>query len=309
MSKKIALIFPGQGSQSNDMGKSFVNDSLEARDLFIEVSDKIGYDFKKLLFENDPNLQETKYTQPAILLISSIASNMLQHNIDIVPQFALGHSLGEFSALVSTGAIDLMDALYLVHKRGEYMEKACQNKDAGMMAVLGIEDSKLEEVLKNFNKSVWASNYNQDGQLVIGGIKSDLQEIDSKLKEAGAKKCVLLNMSVASHCPLLEEARADLDILLDKFIKDSFAFDIISNVTSKAYNSKKEALELLSRQLVEPVLYKQSIQNYANNVDCFVELGHGKVLAGLNKRVCKEKQTLNIFDTQSLKNVIKELEG
>jgi [acyl-carrier-protein] S-malonyltransferase len=189
------------------------------------------------------------------------------------------------------------------------MAKACEGKDAGMMAVIGMEDSALEDVVKNFNKSVWAANYNQDGQLVIAGIKSDLAEIEPKLKEAGAKKCVLLGMSVASHCPLLQDARADLDEILKKYLKDEFLFDVVSNVTSKKYNTKDEALELLSKQLVEPVLYKQSIKNYANDVDYMIELGHGKVLAGINRRITKDTPTLNIFDTDSLAKTIETIEG
>jgi [acyl-carrier-protein] S-malonyltransferase len=190
------------------------------------------------------------------------------------------------------------------------MKEACSGKDASMMALIGISDEMAEKVCaeeRKSGKSIWCANYNSDGQIVLAGIKSDLIDAESKLKEAGAKKCVLLNMSVSSHCPLLEDARNKLDEYLNKFLKDTFLYPVISNATAKKYSSKSDAMKLLSRQLVSPVLYKQSILAIESEVDMFIEFGNGNVLKGLNKRITK-KPTLNVSDIASLEKTLEQLQ-
>jgi len=156
-------------------------------------------------------------------------------------------------------------------------------------------------------KKVWPANYNQDGQLVVAGLKEDLQALETTFKEAGAKRALLLNMSVASHCPLLASAQAPLKAEMQMMLKDTFSAPIISNVTTAPYSTKAEALELLSDQLVKPVKYKQSIAAIAPDVDMAIEFGNGKVLSGLNRRIAKEMTTLNISDMQSLQKAIETL--
>ncbi len=300
--KRIALLYPGQGSQKVGMGKDFYDNSSLAKEMVQKASDRLGRDLIKLLFEPNDDLNQTQWTQPAILLVSSIATALLKDIVDMSAQYALGHSLGEFSALVAVGALEFDDGVELVHKRGEFMTRAAQGKDGGMMVVMGLGDEEVEKICQEAReegKQVWPANYNSDGQIVVAGIKSDLQEMESRFKERGAKRAMLLNMSVASHCPLMEEARVPLREYLERYIQESFQAPVVSNVTANPYKSKAEAIELLDRQLVEPVRYKQSIKNIEADVDLFIELGEGNVLKGLNRRITKVL-TINVSDMKSL---------
>jgi len=298
---QLGLLFPGQGSQFVGMGKDFYENSAKAREMFEIASDAIGVDFKKLMFEENEDLNKTEFTQPAILLYSAIAYELFKDNKDFDYNFSLGHSLGEFSALYSAGALSLEDAIKLVHKRGKLMNEAFKDKTGSMMVVLGLDDEVVEEVCKNSGLQVWPANYNSDGQIVIAGIRDDLEKLEPLLKEKGAKRVMLLNMSVASHCPLLESAAQPLKNLLEEYLKDEFK-PVVSNVTAKKYSTKQEALELLPVQLTKPVLYKQSIKNYEDEADMFIEFG-GKVLMGINRKITKKK-TVPITDMKSLEKAL-----
>ena len=297
----IAALFPGQGSQFVGMGKDFYENSSLAKEMFEEASDSIGVDFKKLMFEENELLNKTEYTQPAILLYSAIAKKLFDENNNKEIAFNLGHSLGEFSALFSAGALSLGDAIKLVHERGKLMNKAFEKEAGSMMVVLGLSDEVVENLCKESNLRVYPANYNSDGQIVLSGIRSDLEKFEDTLKKAGAKRVMLLNMSVASHSPLLEVAVEPLRELLNEYLKDEFS-PVVSNVTAKKYTTKKEALEVLPIQLTKPVLYKQSIKNYEDEVDYFIEFG-GKVLMGINRKVTKKK-TYPITDMASLEKVL-----
>ena len=306
--KKIAFIFPGQGSQTIGMGKDFFENSDIAKDMISKASARLGIDFEKLLFEENENIGKTEFTQPAILLVSSIANAIFKEKCNIAPSFVLGHSLGEFSALVSAGAIDYLDAIELVHKRGLFMTDACSGGGAGMMALVGIDDATVEKVCleqRELGKQVWPANYNMDGQLVLAGIKADLESLVDVFKAAGAKRAIVLDMSVASHCELLQSAVENLYPYLERFLKDEF-LPVISNVTTLAYSTKDEAIKLLSAQLTSPVKYKQSIKACEDKVDLFIEFGNGIVLKGLNKKITA-KPTLNVSDMKTLEMVIGEL--
>ncbi|MDR0762659.1 MAG: ACP S-malonyltransferase [Campylobacteraceae bacterium] len=303
MSKNIAFIFPGQGSQTVGMGKDFYEKSPLAQDIFKKASKRLNIDMQSLLFEENENLNETQFAQPAILLVSAVALKLFQENIQITPTFALGHSLGEITSLISVGALDIYDALELVRERGLLMKKACEGKNAGMMVIVGLDDEKSENLCKEARdegKQIWAANYNGDGQIVIAGLKDDLNSYADKFKAAGAKRALLLPMSVASHCPILSSAQAPLREKLETFIKDDFKADVISNIDAKPYGSKKEAVEKLERQLVSPVLYKQSIRG--QKTDIFIEFG-GSVLKGLNKRL-SDAPTFSITDMAALEEVL-----
>jgi len=311
MSKEIAFIYPGQGSQTIGMGRDFVENSETAKDMLQSASSRLNIDFEKLLFEENSDLEQTMYTQPAILLVSMMAQKLFQERLDITPSIAMGHSLGEFSALAGVGALDYLDALELVHIRGKLMQEACSEIDAGMMAVIGLDDDSVENICsdaRNWNKKIWPANYNSDGQIVIAGIKTDLSGIEAFLKDAGAKRALLLNMSVASHCDLLSSAQPKLKEKLDEFLKDSFSAPIISNVTAKNYSSKSEGLDLLTRQLVEPVRYKQSVLELVTSVDTAIEFGNGAVLKGLNRRIDKALTTLNVSDMATLEKAVEALQ-
>ena len=308
---KIAMIFAGQGSQAVGMGQDFYNNSEIAREMFEKAGERIGVDFKDLIFEENEKLGQTAYTQPAILLVQMVAYRLFKEACpDIKAELFLGHSLGEFSALCASGAIDYVDAVELVHKRGAYMQNACDDIEAGMMAIVGLDDSAVEKICEDAQsegKKVWPANYNQDGQLVVAGMKADLASLEQTFKDEGAKRALLLNMSVASHCELLKPAQEPLAEIMKSMVKDNFEAPIVSNVTTQMYSTKEDAIDLLKDQLIKPVKYKQSIQAIEDNVDIAIEFGNGVVLKGLNRRIAKDLKTLNISDIQSLQSVKEEL--
>jgi len=309
MSIKCAFLFPGQGSQAMGMGEDFFNNSDVAKKMIADAAKRTGIDFEKLLFTENDDLEKTEFTQPAILLVSAIAHKLFEDQMPIKPVYALGHSLGEFSALVSVGAIDAIDAVELVNLRGKLMAEACAGQDVGMMVSLGLDDEVVEEICdaqREAGLKVWPVNYNAAGQIVIAGIKPDLEKLEPILKEAKARRAMLLNMSVASHCPLLESATAPLVEKLSEVLRDEFIAPVISNVTAEKYSTKAEALELLPKQLVSPVLYKQSIAKFDDDVDCYIEFGHGGVLKGLNRRATKKPHFV-VSDMASLANTIEEV--
>jgi len=306
MSIKCAFLFPGQGSQSVGMGEDFFNNSNIAKQMIADASNRTGIDFESLLFEENDKLGQTEFTQPAILLVSAIAHKLFTDATGITPTLTMGHSLGEFTALVSAGALDAIDAVELVNLRGKLMAEACSKQEVGMMVSLGLSDEAVEELCAEQREAglqVWAVNYNADGQIVIAGIKKDLELFAPMVKGAGAKRAMLLDMSVASHCPLLESASVPLEAKLKEMLKDDFIAPVISNVTAKAYNTKANALELLPQQLVKPVLYKHSMANIDDEVDCYIEFGHGNVLKGLNRKATK-KPHFNVSDMASLEATI-----
>jgi [acyl-carrier-protein] S-malonyltransferase len=190
-----------------------------------------------------------------------------------------------------------------------WMQEACEGKDAGMMVVLGLSDEDTVGIVdqaRQGGKDVWAANFNSDGQIVLAGKRGDLETLTDELKGAGAKRAMLLNMSVASHCPMLEPAMGKLQAVLGERLQDSFLAPVISNVTAAAYSSKSEAVELLPKQLIEPVKYKHSVMNVENDVDLLIEFGHGSVLKGINKKVTKVP-TISVSDMASLEAAFESL--
>lgn len=309
--KKIAMIFAGQGSQAVGMGRDFYDNSDIAKDMFKKAGDRIGVNFKEIIFEENELLGQTAYTQPAILLVQMVAYRLFKDALsDIKAEFFLGHSLGEFSALCASGAIDYIDAVELVHRRGQLMQDACSDIEAGMMVIIGLDDGSVEKICYDAQldgKKVWPANYNQDGQLVVAGMKSDLISLEQTFKNAGAKRALLLNMSVASHCELLKPAQLPLESLMESMINDTFEAPIISNVTTMPYKTKNEAVALLKDQLIKPVKYKQSIEAIADSVDIAIEFGNGTTLKGLNRKIAQDLVTLNISDMDSLAKVVEEI--
>nr|WP_246023758.1 ACP S-malonyltransferase [Campylobacter taeniopygiae] len=291
------------------MGKSFYENSKNAKELLESASDFCKIDFKHLLFEENDQLNKSEFTQPAIVLNSLMAyTALIEQKPDLQAVFSLGHSLGEFSALAVNGALEFLQTLTLVNKRGFFMQEDCSKIEAGMMVVLGLDDQIVEEICKKAqeeNKKIFAANYNCDGQIVVAGLKPDLISYENEFKKAGAKRAMLLNMSVASHCPLLENASSKLCIELEKTLKPNFKA-VVSNANAKIYTDKEQALKLLKSQLISPVLYKQSIKNYENEIDYFIEFG-ASILKGLNKKISsKETYSLtNFSDIDEFLKVIK----
>jgi len=308
--KKVAFIFPGQGSQTNGMGKDFFENSDIAKEMIKNASDRLGFNFEDLLFNESEDLGKTEFTQPSILLVSCIALAVFKEKSDIQPEFVLGHSLGEFSALVASGAINYLDAIELVHRRGLFMNEACAGAGAGMMALVGLDDTTVETITqaqRDAGKKVWAANYNMDGQIVVAGLKADLESLVDTFKEAGAKRALVLDMSVASHCELLTSAVEKLQPYLEEYITDNFDTPVISNVSTNPYNTKVDAIELLSSQLISPVKYKHSIVSHASELDMMIEFGNGAVLKGMNRKIVKSVPTVNVSDMKSLEATLETL--
>ena len=306
--KKFAFIFAGQGSQSVGMGKDFYENFSSAKLLLNDACNDTGIDFEELLFTQNDKLDKTEFTQPAIVLNSLMSYLAFSNFIKAKPEFSLGHSLGEFTALAVSGAFSFVEAIMLVNLRGKFMQEACVGKDAGMMVVLGLSDEVVEGICKEAQDEglqIYAANYNCDGQIVVAGVRADLASYEAKFKEAGAKRAMLLNMSVASHCPILEPASVRLASELEGILAANFA-PVVSNVNAKIYTDKNEALVLLKEQLTHPVRYKQSIKNYENEVDCFIELG-AATLKGINKKIT-ERPTYSVTDMASLEEIVKILE-
>lgn len=302
---RYAFLFPGQGSQTPGMGKDIYENFTQSREILDRASNFCKIDFQTLLFIKNENLGISEFTQPAVVLNSFMCYLAIEESLNLKPEFTLGHSLGEFSALSVSGGLDFLDTIKLVNTRGKLMQKACEGKNASMMVVLGLDDISVEEICENARgdgKQVWAANYNSDGQIVVAGVRDHLASLEKTFKEAGAKRALLLDMSVASHCPMLEEASLSLANELKPLIRDKFN-PVISNVTSKPYSTKAEALELLRDQLVKPVLYKQSILNFDEQVDCYVEFG-ASTLKGINKKITS-KPTFSIYDMKSLEEFMK----
>lgn len=305
---KLGFVFPGQGSQTFGMCEDFYNNFELARQMVDSASKKLQFDIKEIMFSENDKLSQTEFTQPAILLTSVIAHKLFENEMNLRPLFALGHSLGEFSALCAVGAIDYLDAIYLVHQRGKLMAKACEGKNVGMCAVLGLDDKSIEDICINAREdglNIWPANYNSDGQVVVAGIKEDIEQVVEVFKHSGAKRTVMLDMSVVSHCELLRPAVEPLSNLLENCIKENFLSPVVSNVTAEKYSSKKEALSLLPEQLTSSVLYKHSIVAFEDEVDAFIEFG-GTVLRGLNKKNSK-KPTYSITDLASLEEAFSKL--
>lgn len=304
-----AFIFPGQGSQNVGMGKEIYENSPKAKELLEEASDFCKIDFKHLLFSQNEDLNKSEFTQPAIVLNSLMCyCALLEKKPDLKPKFALGHSLGEFSALAISKALNFLETIKLVHKRGKFMQEDCRGIEVAMMVILGLKDEVVEELCiqaRNNQKKIYAANYNCDGQIVVAGLKSDLLGLENDFKDKGAKRTMLLNMNVISHCPLLENASLKLSAELEKILNPTFA-PVISNVNAKIYHNKNEAMSLLRDQLIKPVLYKQSIKNIENEIEGFIEFG-ASVLKGLNKKITS-KNTWSLTNLKELDSFLKENE-
>lgn len=298
---KIAFIFPGQGSQFVGMGKDIYEGYPEARDVFDEASIALGLDLKNLCFQGpEENLTLTTYTQPAILTTSLALWSCIRK-----PEFVFlaGHSLGEFTALVAGGAMTLETAVSLVMERGRYMQEAVPEDVGGMAAVIGLDKQGIIEICRMARDAgmVWPANYNCPGQIVISGEKKGVQRAAELAKERGAKFSVMLPVSIPSHCPLMEEAaRRFAERVNFSEIKD-LDVPVVSNCGAVPVKGKEEIKENMVLQLTSPVLWEDSVNfMLQEGVTTFIEVGPGKVLSGLVKRISKESRIINISDAVSV---------
>jgi [acyl-carrier-protein] S-malonyltransferase len=280
-----AYIFPGQGAQFSGMGLDLYENSSEAQELFEKANKILGFRITDIMFEGTAEqLKETKVTQPAIFLHSVILAKTLGDSFK--PEMVAGHSLGEFSALVTSGAMTFEDGLKLVSQRALAMQKACEANPSTMAAVLGLENDVVEKICNETEGVVVAANYNCPGQLVISGEIEAINTACEKLKEAGAKRALVLPVGGAFHSPMMEPAREELAKAIENTTLSSPSCPVYQNVTATAITDAKEIKKNLILQLTAPVRWTQSIQQMiTDGGTLFTEVGPGKVLQGLMRKI------------------------
>jgi [acyl-carrier-protein] S-malonyltransferase len=290
---KHAYVFPGQGSQFVGMGKEMYETSPLAKELFDSANHILGFSITELMFNGtDEDLKQTKVTQPAIFLHSVIRAKLLG---DFKPDMVAGHSLGEFSALVANGTLSFEDGLRLVSQRAMAMQEACEIQPSTMAAVLALDDAKVEEICKSIEGIVVPANYNCPGQLVISGSIEAVNAACEALKAAGAKRALVLPVGGAFHSPLMEPAREKLAAAIEQTHFSDPSCPVYQNVTAAAVTNKDEIRKNLVAQLTAPVRWTQSVQAmYADGATKFTEIGPGKVLQGLVKKIAPEAEAESI---------------
>ena len=286
-----AYIFPGQGAQFTGMGKDVYDNSELARSLFNRANEILGFDITKIMFEGyAEELKQTNVTQPAIFIHSVALFKYLGESAK--PEMVAGHSLGEISALVANEVLSFEDALQLVSKRAQAMQKACESTPSTMAAILGLEDELVEAVCADVDGVVVAANYNCPGQLIISGELSAVEEACERLKERGAKRALILPVGGAFHSPLMEPAREELATAIENTTFNTPSCPIYQNVSTTAVSDPAEIKKNLLFQLTAPVKWTQSVQNMlADGATEFIEVGPGKVLQGLVKKVSRDAVT------------------
>ncbi|WP_324721601.1 ACP S-malonyltransferase [Salinimicrobium sp. HB62] len=285
-----AYIFPGQGAQFKGMGQDLYNNSPLAKDLFEKANDILGFSITKVMFEGEAeDLKRTKVTQPAVFLHSVILSKVIGDSFK--PDMVAGHSLGEFSALVANGVLKFEDGLKLVSKRAMAMQHACELEESTMAAVLGLEDHLVEAVCADVKGTVVAANYNCPGQLVISGDLLAVEKACEDLKERGAKRAMVLPVGGAFHSPLMEPAREELAAAIKETEFHKPICPIYQNVSTFAVTDPDEIRKNLIFQLTAPVKWTQTVQNMIKDgATEFIEVGPGKVLQGLVKKIDRSAQ-------------------
>ena len=295
-----AYIFPGQGAQFSGMGLDLYENSPMAQELFEKANDILGFHITDIMFEGSAEeLKETKVTQPAIFLHSVILAKTLGDSFK--PDMVAGHSLGEFSALVAAGALTFEDGLKLVSQRAQAMQKACEAQPSTMAAVLGLDDDIVEKICAMTEGVVVAANYNCPGQLVISGEVEAINKACEALKEEGARRALVLPVGGAFHSPLMEPAREELAAAIENTTFNTPNCPIYQNVTASAITDKNEIKANLISQLTAPVRWTQSIQQMiTDGANHFTEVGPGKVLQGLVKKINRETETASAtFETNA----------
>ena len=286
-----AYVFPGQGAQFSGMGLDLYEASQIAKDLFSKSNDILGFDIQKIMFEGtDDELKQTKVTQPAIFLHSTILAACIGDSFK--PDMVAGHSLGELSALVANKALSFEDGLSLVAKRAIAMQGACEAEPSTMAAILGLEDSVVENICSEISGVVVPANYNCPGQLVISGSVPSVEEACEKLKESGARRAMILPVGGAFHSPLMEPAREELSSAIETTTFNNPICPVYQNISGQAVSDPEEIKKNLVLQLTGPVRWTQIMENMLKDgANQIIEVGPGRVLQGLFKKVDREVPT------------------
>lgn len=306
---KIAIVFPGQGSQSLGMMNGLLEIQPDIKKLFNSASEILSYDLLDVITSGpEEKLNQTEITQPALLTTAYAAWLILKEQSDLMPSALAGHSLGEYTALLCAGVISFEDAVALVAERGRCMQKAVPAGVGAMAAILGMDDDQVIQVCADVtaeNEIVSAANFNSPGQIVIAGNKQAVERAIDAAKEAGAKRAMLLPVSVPSHCMLMKEAANEFEQSLNKVIFNDAEIPVLQNVDAKTKSSSDEIKAALLEQLYKPVLWVDCINNMKNmNITKIIECGPGKVLSGLIKRIDRSFELFSIQDEDSLKKVL-----
>lgn len=289
-----AFVFPGQGAQFVGMGKDLYENSAEAKNLFEKANEILGFRITDLMFEGtDEDLKQTKVTQPAIFLHSVLLTKTMGDSFK--PEMVAGHSLGEFSALVAAGAMSFEDGLKLVSQRALAMQKACEAEPSTMAAIVGLDDSIVEEVCNSIDDIVVAANYNCPGQLVISGSFAGIDKACEALTEKGAKRAIKLPVGGAFHSPLMEPAREELAAAIKATNFTTPSCPVYQNVSAAPFTAPEQIKENLVAQLTAPVRWTQTVKNMiTDGATSFTEVGPGKVLQGLVKKVDRKMEVAGV---------------
>jgi len=312
--KRFALLFPGQGAQSVGMGRDLYEGFPLARRVFDEADEALGFSLSSIIFEGpEEKLTLTEYTQPALLTVSMAFFRALTEDKGILlnPDFVAGHSLGEYSALVASGTLSLADGVRLVNARGRLMQKAVPEGEGAMAAILGLEDSDVRDICSQFDgdKVCEAANFNSPGQVVISGDSDSVAKAIEAAKEAGAKRAIPLNVSAPFHCRLMTDVADELSREMERCDWSDSACPLIANVSASPVTSVEDIRSGLYRQTYSPVRWVESMRYMSDaGVSTFLELGPGKVLAGLAKKCVKGSKTLSIGSAEDLDKVVDFLE-
>jgi len=294
----IAFLFPGQGSQATGMGQDLSSDFKVARDVFEEANEALGFDLAALCFNGpDEDLKLTENTQPAILTHSIAALRVLQEISDLRPDFVAGHSLGEYSALVCSGALQFADAVKIVRQRGRFMQQAVPVGQGAMAAIIGLDADSLAKVCQQAagEDVVSPANYNSPGQVVIAGHAAAVARAIELAKAEGAKRALPLPVSAPFHCSLMQPAADQLARVLEPVQVGELNVPVVSNVEARPNLESERVKDLLVRQVCAPVRWEESVARMAESgVDHFIEIGPGKVLSGLVKRMARGSRIQNL---------------
>ena len=307
---KYSIVFPGQGSQSLGMLSDLRSNFSVVNEIFQEASDAINVDLWKIVNEDQELLSLTENTQPIMLAAGYATYKVLASEVNLTPISIAGHSLGEYTALVASGSLGFFDAVQLVRKRAELMQEAVPNGSGSMAAILGLDDTRVIEIcLKASDKGVVeAVNFNSPGQVVIAGENKAVAHACELMKEAGAKRALILPVSVPSHCSLMKDAAIDFKSSVDNINFQMGGEKVLHNVDADYSSNVEEIKFKLVEQLHKPVLWTSTVQKMKNSgVEKLIEAGPGKVLAGLTRRIDKSLTGSAIIDTTSLRSTIEEI--